>query len=58
MALVVAGSVGDVLRRTALDSAVHNVEAIVRGYVDPCWVRPVSTATRPATPRSMPSSSV
>jgi len=35
MAIVVANSVADELRRSATDSAVHNVEAIVRGYVDP-----------------------
>ena len=35
MAIVVSSSVADELRRSATDSAVHNVEAIVRGYVDP-----------------------
>ena len=35
MAVVVSNSVADELRRSATESAVHNVEAIVRGYVDP-----------------------
>jgi len=35
MAIVVSNSVADELRRSAKESAVHNVEAIVRGYVDP-----------------------
>ena len=35
MAIVVSNSVADELRRGAIESAVHNVEAIVRGYVDP-----------------------
>jgi hypothetical protein len=35
MAWVVSNGVADELRRTATESAVHNVEAIVRGYVDP-----------------------
>ena len=35
MAVVVSNSVADELRRSATDSAIHNVEAIVRGYVDP-----------------------
>ena len=35
MAIVVSNSVADELRRTATESAVHSVEAIVRGYVDP-----------------------
>jgi diguanylate cyclase (GGDEF)-like protein/PAS domain S-box-containing protein len=35
MALVVSNSVADELRRSATESAVHSVEAIVRGYVDP-----------------------
>jgi diguanylate cyclase (GGDEF)-like protein/PAS domain S-box-containing protein len=35
MAIVVSNSVADDLRRSATESAVHNVEAIVRGYVDP-----------------------
>jgi diguanylate cyclase (GGDEF)-like protein/PAS domain S-box-containing protein len=35
MAIVVSTSVADELRRTATESAVHSVEAIVRGYVDP-----------------------
>ena len=35
MAIVVSNSVADELRRSATDSAVHNVEAIVRGYLDP-----------------------
>ena len=35
MAVVVSNSVADELRRTATQSAVHSVEAIVRGYVDP-----------------------
>ena len=35
MAIVVSNSVADELRRSATESAVHNVEAIVRGYVDP-----------------------
>jgi len=35
MAIVVSNSVADELRRSATDSAVQNVEAIVRGYVDP-----------------------
>ena len=35
MAIVVSNSVADELRRGATESAVHNVEAIVRGYIDP-----------------------
>ena len=35
MALVVSNSVADELREGAKEAAVHNVEAIVRGYVDP-----------------------
>jgi diguanylate cyclase (GGDEF)-like protein/PAS domain S-box-containing protein len=35
MAIVVSNSVADELRRSATESALHNVEAIVRGYVDP-----------------------
>lgn len=35
MAFVVSNGVADELRRIATDAAVHNVEAIVRGYVDP-----------------------
>ncbi|MGZ9160335.1 MAG: putative bifunctional diguanylate cyclase/phosphodiesterase [Candidatus Limnocylindrales bacterium] len=35
MAFVVSISVADELRRSATESAIHNVEAIVRGYVDP-----------------------
>ncbi len=35
MAVVVSNSVADELRRSATESAVHSVEAIVRGYVDP-----------------------
>jgi diguanylate cyclase (GGDEF)-like protein/PAS domain S-box-containing protein len=35
MAWVVSNGVADELRRTATESAVHSVEAIVRGYVDP-----------------------
>src|SRR5687768_8396047 len=35
MAIVVSNSVADELRRSATESAVHSVEAIVRGYVDP-----------------------
>ena len=35
MAIAVSISVADELRRSATDSAVHNIEAIVRGYVDP-----------------------
>jgi diguanylate cyclase (GGDEF)-like protein/PAS domain S-box-containing protein len=35
MAIVVSRGVADELRRTATESAVHSVEAIVRGYVDP-----------------------
>lgn len=35
MAVFVSNGVADELRRTATDSAVHSVEAIVRGYVDP-----------------------
>ena len=35
MAVAVAEVVANQLRRTAADAAVHNVETIVRGYVDP-----------------------
>ncbi len=35
MAIVVSNAVADELRRSATESAVHGVEAIVRGYVDP-----------------------
>ena len=35
MAVVVSEVVAHQLRRTATDSAIHNVETIVRGYVDP-----------------------
>ncbi len=35
MAIIVSNSVADELRRSATESEVHNVEAIVRGYVDP-----------------------
>ncbi len=35
MAVFVSNGVADELRRTATNSAVHSVEAIVRGYVDP-----------------------
>jgi diguanylate cyclase (GGDEF)-like protein/PAS domain S-box-containing protein len=35
MAIVVSNAVADELRRSASDAAVHGVEAIVRGYVDP-----------------------
>jgi diguanylate cyclase (GGDEF)-like protein/PAS domain S-box-containing protein len=35
MAVAVSSAVGDELRRSASDAAVHGVEAIVRGYVDP-----------------------
>ena len=35
MAVVVSNSVADELRRSATESAIHSVEAIVRGYVDP-----------------------
>ena len=35
MAIAVSNSVADELRRSATDSAVHNIEAIVRGYLDP-----------------------
>jgi hypothetical protein len=35
MAFVLAEIVADQLRRTAAAAAVHNVEAIVRGFVDP-----------------------
>lgn len=35
MAIVVSNSVADELRRSATESAIHNVEAIVRGYIDP-----------------------
>jgi diguanylate cyclase (GGDEF)-like protein/PAS domain S-box-containing protein len=35
MAYVVSNGVADELRRNATDSAIHSVEAIVRGYVDP-----------------------
>jgi PAS domain-containing protein len=35
MGLVVADRVADELRRGAMDSALRNVESIVRGYVDP-----------------------
>jgi diguanylate cyclase (GGDEF)-like protein/PAS domain S-box-containing protein len=35
MAVVVSNGVADELRRTATDAALHSVEAIVRGYVDP-----------------------
>jgi diguanylate cyclase (GGDEF)-like protein/PAS domain S-box-containing protein len=35
LALAIALSVADHLRRAATDSAIGNVEAIVRGYVDP-----------------------
>jgi diguanylate cyclase (GGDEF)-like protein/PAS domain S-box-containing protein len=35
MAIVVSNSVADEYRRSATESAVHSVEAIVRGYVDP-----------------------
>ena len=35
MAIVVSNSVADELRRGATESAIHSVEAIVRGYVDP-----------------------
>ena len=35
MAIVVSNSVADELRRSAPDSAIHNIEAIVRGYLDP-----------------------
>jgi diguanylate cyclase (GGDEF)-like protein/PAS domain S-box-containing protein len=35
MAMVVSNSVADELREGAKEAAVHNVEAIVRGYVDP-----------------------
>ena len=35
MALVVSNSVADQLRHSATDAAIHNIEAIVRGYVDP-----------------------
>jgi diguanylate cyclase (GGDEF)-like protein/PAS domain S-box-containing protein len=35
MAVVVSNSVANELRESAKEAAVHNVEAIVRGYVDP-----------------------
>ncbi len=35
MAFVVSNEVAGELRRSATDAAIHNVEAIVRGYVDP-----------------------
>ncbi len=35
MAFVVAEAVAQQLRRTAADAAVHSVETIVRGYIDP-----------------------
>lgn len=35
MAVVVSSAVADELRRSASDAAVHGIEAIVRGYVDP-----------------------
>ena len=35
MAVIISNGVADELRRTASDSAIHSVEAIVRGYVDP-----------------------
>jgi diguanylate cyclase (GGDEF)-like protein/PAS domain S-box-containing protein len=35
MAIVVSNGAADELRRSAEESAIHNVEAIVRGYVDP-----------------------
>jgi diguanylate cyclase (GGDEF)-like protein/PAS domain S-box-containing protein len=35
MAIVVSNSVADEIRESAKDSAVQNIEAIVRGYVDP-----------------------
>jgi diguanylate cyclase (GGDEF)-like protein/PAS domain S-box-containing protein len=35
MAFVVSNGVADELRRSATESAIHSVEAIVRGYVDP-----------------------
>jgi diguanylate cyclase (GGDEF)-like protein/PAS domain S-box-containing protein len=35
MAIVVSNRVADELRRGATESAVHSIEAIVRGYVDP-----------------------
>jgi diguanylate cyclase (GGDEF)-like protein/PAS domain S-box-containing protein len=35
LAVIISNGVADELRRTASDSAIHSVEAIVRGYVDP-----------------------
>ena len=35
MAIALSTTVADQLRQTATDAAVHNVETIVRGYVDP-----------------------
>jgi diguanylate cyclase (GGDEF)-like protein/PAS domain S-box-containing protein len=35
MAMAVSTTVADQLRQTATDAALHNVETIVRGYVDP-----------------------
>ena len=58
MALVVSNEVAGEIRRSATDAAVHNVEAIVRGYVDPS-LDPTSLdleAPR-TTPRSTRSSS-
>ncbi len=50
MAIVVSNSVADELRRSATESAVHNVEAIVRGYVDPELQRVEPRPRRAARP--------
>ena len=47
MAFVIAEQVADELREGAMESALHNVEAIVRGYVDPVidemWTKALGT---------------
>ena len=50
MAIVVSNSVADELRRSATESAVHSVEAIVRGYVDPALQETSLDLGAPADP--------
>ena len=50
MALAIAEISAGELRRTAADAAVHQIEAIVRGYVDPAITEDSLGIGAPATP--------
>ena len=50
MAVLIAVSAADQLRRTAAESALHEIEAIVRGYVDPTLGPTSLVPGRPADP--------